>query len=259
MAVKKLPYPLNSNRRRPSATRERNANPAGTRSATSAGRIMPTPSKATRHDGDSIYNELRGDILAGVLQPATPLREVALSERFGVSRTPVRDALRRLKHDRLLEQGARGLQVHQATPQEVVQVYDVRILLEQEVAGQAARAHDITDIIRLEGLLARDRALADPDDGTRAATNMEFHAAIWAAAHNPVLEDLLQRLTTHLIRTPHSTLSVGTRWQEALDEHGLLVAAIAARDESAARDIAKAHMATARSLRLDLLRDSISH
>ncbi|MCQ9164487.1 GntR family transcriptional regulator [Arthrobacter sp. STN4] len=220
---------------------------------------MPTPPEVTRHDGDSIYHELRGEILTGVLKPATPLREVALSERFGVSRTPVRDALRRLKHDKLLEQGVRGLQVHQATPQEVIQVYDVRILLEKEVAAQAARAHDVTDVMRLEGLLARDRALTAPDDGTRAATNMEFHAAVWAAAHNPVLEDLLQRLTTHLIRTPHSTLSVGTRWEEALDEHGRLVEAIDAGDESSARDIAGAHMESARSLRLGLLRDSISH
>ncbi|RAN74859.1 hypothetical protein B5P43_27680 [Bacillus sp. SRB_336] len=219
---------------------------------------MPTPPAATRHDGDSIYRQLRGEILSGTLKPAEPLREVALGERFGVSRTPVREALRRLKHDKLLDQGARGLQVHQATPQEVIQVYDVRILLEQEVAGQAARSHDITDIIRLEGLLARDRALTDPNDGTRAATNMEFHAAVWAAAHNPVLEDLLQRLTTHLIRTPHSTLSVGARWQDALDEHGRLVAAIAARDEISARETARAHMETARSLRLGLLRDSIS-
>lgn len=219
---------------------------------------MPTPPRLTRHDGDSIYRELRSEILAGALPPATPLREVAISERFGVSRTPVRDALRRLKHDRLLEQGARGLQVHQATAQEAIQVYDVRILLEQEVAGQAALSRDITDVVRLEGLLARDLALVNPDDGTRASTNLEFHAAVWAAAHNPVLEDLLQRLSTHLIRTPHSTLSVGERWQEALAEHGRLVDAISARDEAKAREVSKAHMETARSLRLGLLRDSMS-
>lgn len=219
---------------------------------------MPVPPRLTRHDGDSIYRELRSEILAGALPPATPLREVAISERFGVSRTPVRDALRRLKHDRLLEQGARGLQVHQATAQEAIQVYDVRILLEQEVAGQAALSRDITDVVRLEGLLARDLALVNPDDGTRASTNLEFHAAVWAAAHNPVLEDLLQRLSTHLIRTPHSTLSVGERWQEALAEHGRLVDAISARDEHGARAVSKAHMETARSLRLGLLRDSMS-
>jgi DNA-binding GntR family transcriptional regulator len=193
-----------------------------------------------RHDGDSIYAQLRSEILAGAIAPATPLREVTLGERFGVSRTPVREALRRLQHDRLLDRGARGLQVHQATPQEVIQVYDVRIM-------------------QLEGLVERDRALSEPDDNTRASTNLEFHAAVWAAAHNPVLQDLLQRLSTHLIRTPHSTLSVGERWDEALAEHSKLVAAITAGDETAARNTAREHMETARRIRLDLLRKSASH
>jgi DNA-binding GntR family transcriptional regulator len=216
-------------------------------------------SETMRHDGESIYAQLRSEILAGAIPPATPLREVSLGERFGVSRTPVREALRRLQHDRLLDRGARGLQVHQATPQEVIQVYDVRILLEQEAAGQAALSHDITDIMQLEGLVERDRALSEPDDNTRASTNLEFHAAVWAAAHNPVLQDLLQRLSTHLIRTPHSTLSVGERWDEALAEHSKLVAAITAGDETAARNTAREHMETARRIRLDLLRKSASH
>jgi DNA-binding GntR family transcriptional regulator len=200
---------------------------------------VSTGSDMMRHDGDSIYAQLRSEILAGAIPPATPLREVTLGERFGVSRTPVREALRRLQHDHLLDRGARGLQVHQATPQEVIQVYDVRILLEQEAAGQAALSRGITDIMQLEGLVERDRALSLPDDQTRASTNMEFHAAVWAAAHNPVLQDLLKRLSTHLIRTPHSTLSVGERWDEALAEHAKLVAAITARDETAARNTAR--------------------
>jgi DNA-binding GntR family transcriptional regulator len=220
---------------------------------------VSTGSAPMRHDGDSIYAQLRSEILGGAIPPATPLREVTLGERFGVSRTPVREALRRLQHDRLLDRGARGLQVHQATPQEVIQVYDVRILLEQEAAGQAALSRGITDIMQLEGLVERDRALSGPDDQTRASTNLEFHAAVWAAAHNPVLQDLLQRLSTHLIRTPHSTLSVGKRWDEALAEHAKLVAAITAGDETGARNTAREHMETARMIRLDLLRKSASY
>lgn len=220
---------------------------------------MSTDSATMRHDGDSIYAQLRSEILAGVIPPGTPLREVTLGQRFGVSRTPVREALRRLQHERLLVRGARGLQVHQATPQEVIQVYDMRILLEQEAAGQAARSRGITDIMQLEGLVERDRALLEPDDRTRASTNMEFHAAVWAAAHNPVLQDLLQRLSTHLIRTPHSTLSVGERWNEALAEHAKLVAAISEGDETAARSTAREHMEKARRIRLDLLRKSASY
>jgi DNA-binding GntR family transcriptional regulator len=137
-----------------------------------------------------------------------------------------------------------------------VQVYDLRILLEAEAAAQAARARGPADLMLLEGLLARHRGLTDPDDAVRAGTNLDFHAAIWRAAHNPVLEDLLQRLAVHAIHAPHSTLSVPGRWAEALDEHAALIEAIRAHDQPRARHLAGAHMRTAREIRLALLRDA---
>jgi DNA-binding GntR family transcriptional regulator len=93
----------------------------------------------TGTDAQTVYADLRGQILSGALPPGTPLREIALAERFGVSRTPVREALRRLEQARLLAPGGRGMQVRAIEPHEVVQVYDMRVLLEAEAAGQAAR------------------------------------------------------------------------------------------------------------------------
>lgn len=209
-----------------------------------------------RPDGTTVYAGLRADIVAGELPAGTPLRETALAERFGVSRTPVREALRRLEQDRLLVPGARGLEVRRIDPEEVVQIYDMRILLEAEAARQAAAAHRTSDLLRLEGLLARDRELVEPDDATRTRTNLEFHAMVWAATHNPVLIDLLERLCVHLVHAPRSTLSVGGRWREALDEHDELLRAVRDRDADRAAGLATAHMNTARSLRLDLLREA---
>jgi DNA-binding GntR family transcriptional regulator len=211
---------------------------------------------AAATDAQTVYADLRGQILSGALPPGTPLREIALAERFGVSRTPVREALRRLQQDRLLAPGARGMQVRAIEPHEVMQVYDMRVLLEAEAAGQAARSRGDADLMRLEGLLARDRALADPDDATRVRTNLEFHSSIWHATHNPVLLDLLDRLSIHLVHAPRSTLSVAGRWATALDEHARLVAAVQARDEEAAREIAGQHMTTAREIRLALLKEA---
>ncbi|MFC5234469.1 GntR family transcriptional regulator [Pseudonocardia zijingensis] len=207
-------------------------------------------------DAQTVYGDLRDQILSGDLPPGTPLREIALAQRFGVSRTPVREALRRLQQDRLLAPGGRGMQVRAIEPHEVVQVYDMRVLLETEAAGQAARSRGDADLMRLEGLLARDRALTDPDDATRIRTNLEFHAAIREATHNAVLIDLLDRLTLHLVHAPRSTLSVPGRWAAALDEHARLVAAVRDRDEQAAREIAGTHMSTAREIRLTLLREA---
>jgi DNA-binding GntR family transcriptional regulator len=207
-------------------------------------------------DAQAVYADLRRQILSGALPPGTPLREIALAERFGVSRTPVREALRRLQQDRLLVPGGRGMQVRAIDPHEVVQVYDMRILLEAEAAGQAARSRGEADLMRMEGLLSRDRALVDPDEATRSRTNLEFHGAVWQAAHNAVLVDLLERLSIHLVHAPRSTLSVGDRWTTALDEHARLVAAVRARDEQAAREIAGQHMSAAREIRLALLREA---
>ena len=209
-----------------------------------------------RPDVQGIYDTLRTEIVSGVLPAGSAVREVALASRFGVSRTPVREVLRRLQHDRLLVPGARGLRVRAIDPQEVVQVYDMRILLEAEAARQAARARTAVDLAVLEGLLARDRGLGRVDDETRAATNLEFHAAVWAAGHNAVLVDLLQRLVIHLVRAPRSTLADDARWSEALDEHAMLLDAITAGDADRAAQVAARHMSTAREIRLALLREA---
>jgi len=211
-----------------------------------------------RHDGDSIHRELRGDILSGAAAPGEALREVVLAARFGVSRTPVREALGRLEQERLLERGARGVFVKRVDPREVVQVYDVRIMLEADVTAQAAQARDPSDLARLHGLLERDRAMVDPTDRERRVSNLEFHSALWAAAHNPVLLDLLDRLSSHLIHSPRSTLSVGNRWDEALAEHAAIIDAIAERDGIRAGMLARRHMERAREIRLDLIRSEFA-
>jgi DNA-binding GntR family transcriptional regulator len=202
-----------------------------------------------------VYERLRHDILAGRLPSGTALREIALAERYGVSRTPVREALRRLEHDKLIEAGDRGLRVRQPSHEEVVQVYDARILLEGAAAEQAARMRGEADLAVLDGLLARDFALADPPPETRADTNLEFHQAVWLATHNPVLIDLLQRLNLHLIHTPTTTLTAPGRWEQALAEHQALIAAIRDGDADRAGDVARDHMRTARDVRLRMWRE----
>ena len=123
-----------------------------------------------------------------------------------------------------------------------MQVYNLRELLEAEAAAQAAEARNAGDLVVLERLTARDHSLKDPDDATRRVTNLEFHAAIWAASHNAPLTDLLSRLAWHVPRTLRSTLSAPGRWADALDEHARIVEAIVARDSELARSLTRSHI-----------------
>lgn len=214
--------------------------------------------RAEKHDRQTIYQTLRKEIASGTLRAGETLKEVALSERFSVSRTPVRDALQRLTEENLLERTQRGLEVKGVDPETVVQVYDMRILLEEEAAGRAAERHTISEVLQLEALLARDRQLENPDDSTMMRTNLEFHETIWKATHMPVLIDLLNNLSSHLIHTPRSTLGEGDRWQRSLDQHEQLIKAIQTRDVELARQTARQHFEEARAIRLEILRDVVA-
>jgi DNA-binding GntR family transcriptional regulator len=217
--------------------------------------VPPRESKAL--DRDTVFEQLRVEILDGTLPAGYALREVALAERFHVSRTPIRDALSRLEQTGLAVRGQRGLIVKQVDPQAVVQVYSLRILLEEQAAGEAAEARSINDVLTLQALVERDRSLKDPDEQTMIRTNMKFHETVWASAHNTVLDDLLHRLTGHLIHDPGTTLAVDGRWDHALGEHAQLVEAISSRNSAKAREVAKQHFTTALELRMGLLRKNI--
>lgn len=219
---------------------------------------MATAAQERGVDRESIFEQLRLEILDGSLHPGEALREVALATRFGVSRTPIREVLSRLEDAGLAVRKTRGLEVQSVDPQTVIQVYDMRILLEEEVAGQAALDRSMRDLLHLRALLDRDRALTDLSDPIVIRSNLEFHSAVWAASHNLVLHDLLTRLSSHLVHAPHSTLTVGNRWEEALEEHAALVAAIDDRDAARARAIARQHFTTARQIRLDLLQQMVA-
>ena len=103
-----------------------------------------------RIDIDSIFSTLRDEIVSGVHAPGTPFREIALSTRFEVSRTPIRTVLSRLEQDGLLNRVDRGLQVPHPDPERVIQVYDMRILLEATAAKEAAQARQLSDTLRMD-------------------------------------------------------------------------------------------------------------
>lgn len=198
----------------------------------------------------SVYEELRADILSGELPPSSPVSEAALAARYGTSRTPIREALQRLQNDQLVERTTRGMQIKATTPEEILDIYDVRITLEGAAARSAARRHTPFDLARLQAAQDAMRGIGDGDDRVRAEANRTFHEALWAASHSPTLVDLLGRLSMHLHRYPTTTLSSGDRWKVVLKDHDEMLEAIAAGDAECAGRLAEEHMIGARDVRL---------
>src|SRR3954469_2885334 len=99
-------------------------------------------------EGMTVYQRLYGDVVAGEWDGA-PLVELALAEHYGTSRTPVREALRRLEQDGLVERGDRGMRVRTRSPEERLEIYEVRIPLEATAAAAAAERRTDLDLMRI--------------------------------------------------------------------------------------------------------------
>ena len=202
-----------------------------------------------------VYDRIREDILSGDLEPGAALAEVAMADRYGTSRTPIREALRRLEQDGLVERADRGMRVRVRSQEEILEIYDVRVSLEATAARWAADRRTELDLARLRRAHERMEEV-DPTDGTRMAeSNRRFHETLWMASHNGALIDLLRHLSAHLTRYPETTLTWEGRWSAVLSEHAHLIEAIEQRDTAKAGSVAEEHMAAAREIRLRMASD----
>lgn len=203
-------------------------------------------------DRSAPYEQIKNAILDATLAPGTALVESSLAEQFSVSRTPIREALLRLEQDGMVERTDRGLIVRDRSPEQVLDIYETRIILETAAARFAAIKHSTIDRIRLSKLL-EDTSNPDVKEPAQLARmNRSFHRGVWQASHNEALVDLLSRLNLHLMRYPATTLAYPGRWERALQQHRDLVEAILTRDSDEAARVAEVHFTEARDIRLKL-------
>src|SRR5690606_16921226 len=115
----------------------------------------------------------------GDLQPGEHLVETSLAQAFRVSRTPIRQALTRLEQDGLVVRTASGLVVRDRTPGEVLDIYEVRILLEAQAGRTAAERRTNNDIIALHQAHRRYVNATELDARGRVSANRNFHQVVW--------------------------------------------------------------------------------
>lgn len=203
--------------------------------------------------GEAAYRAILDQIREGVLKAGDRLREQDVAARFGMSRTPVREALGRLVEKRLLETaGGRGLTVRALSPSEVIELYSMREILEgaaARLAAQHASPPELAALADLEAAFGREGA----DYGALARLNRDFHAAIHRAARNAYLDEATRVLDDNIALLGISTFSATGRPEAARAEHKAILDAITARDADGAEQAARAHMRAALRTRLSLV------
>jgi DNA-binding GntR family transcriptional regulator len=204
---------------------------------------------------EAVYRVLRHGIIQGELAPGVRLRSDALAKELEVSRTPVREALRKLEAEGLVIHSGARLMVYAPSEQDLTELFFVREALEGMAARLAAENATPSEITELGELLDDMEAVRRRGDlPTLRSLTADFHQKICRTAHNDRLLQLLTSLLDSARKIKTSTLFGEGRAAEALREHRDLVAAIAARDGERAETLARAHRRRTLELRREMLR-----
>lgn len=204
-----------------------------------------------RQNNKDAYSLILDAIDIGIYKPGDRLVESELAERFGVSRTPVREALQRMETQSLLTRDGRSLIVASLNHNQLTELYVVRAELEGLAARLAARHASEEEIKVLREMIEEDRALLDnPTAMSRA--NRRFHKQVHLASHNDFLVQQLDLVHRSMALMATTSLAAEGRGPRALEEHQAIIDAIAARDGDAAYQALKSHISTAYEARLRL-------
>lgn len=218
-----------------------------------------------RHDRrkvtDWVYEELKSAIVDLRLAPGDPLREASLAERLGVSKTPIREALARLEQEGLVETTSfKGAVVTAYSRQDLLEIYELRELLENAAARAAAESMTEPDRARLDRISRESRRLlSGKDTGKLAALISEFDAVLFDQVQNQRIRALIENLRAHLTRIGQLTAEIPGRIEASVDEHEKIVEAIAARDSQQAEQYMREHIRSVRDDQLHALEETADH
>ncbi|MBF6172992.1 GntR family transcriptional regulator [Nocardia blacklockiae] len=201
--------------------------------------------------GERVYHALRRDLAAGLVDPAGRLGEERLAEAYGVSRTPVREALTRLLADGLVERHGDGLYPYRPRLDELGDLYELRIVLEargiRRVRDEISASYD-QEAVRRQLDTWRDLRADPPEPGTALiAADEQFHTALLAAAGNSALADALTAV--HAKVRPIRSLDMPTpqRIAKMTGEHIAIAEQILAGDLESASHTLLTHILSSRA------------
>lgn len=221
-----------------------------------ANKLEPITIDSYRPLRETVCEALREAIKHGVLEPGERLMEVQLAEELGISRTPVREAIRKLEQEGyVIMIPRRGTYVSNVSVRDVKEIFEIRSALESLSTGLATMRIEPEELDRLRALLTEiEGHIQRHDIDQIVATDIEFHGLLYQVSRNDRLVAIISNLKEQLARFRTLSMSYPGRLQETLQEHRAMVEAIAAGDVEAARDAAERHMEQAEETLLKAMR-----
>jgi DNA-binding GntR family transcriptional regulator len=191
-----------------------------------------------------VWDELRDAIIELRLLPGEPLREAALAEQLGVSKTPLREAFARLKLEGLVETTTfKGAVVSTYSEQDLMEIYELRALLEGAAARAAAESSTEDTHGALRDVIEHSRELRDAGDLVGLAGLLEqFDVIVYAQVKNGRIGALIDNLRAHLTRIGKLTEGIPGRVEGSVEEHAAIVEAIIARDPDESERLMRVHI-----------------
>ena len=202
-----------------------------------------------RQQNKDAYSLILEAIDVGVYKPGDRLVESDLADRFGVSRTPIREALQRLETQSLLTRDGRSLIVSSLDHSQMAELYIVRAELEGLAANLAAKHATSEEIKVLQDMVDSDRKLIS-DPSSLARSNRRFHKQIHLASHNRFLIKQLDLVHRSMALMATTSLAADGRGAVAVEEHQAIVTAIADGDSTEASEKLRNHISVAFITRL---------
>lgn len=224
-------------------------------------RLAPVNLDSYKPLRELVLEAIREAIIDGKLQPRERLMEIQLAEELGVSRTPVREALRKLELEGFIVMVPRkGAYVADLSYKDIADVFEIRAALEGLAAGLAAERiteEELEEMGRL--LVEKGEAVAANDIDRCVEVDTKFHENLYKASRNDRLITILSNLREQIQRFRLTSLSYPGRMRQSWDEHRVIVEMLEARDISAVRQLATEHIENAENVLLDALKKEGSH
>jgi len=198
---------------------------------------------------DAVYLQLRDDIVNGILPPGAVLREAELAARFGVSKTPLRDALVRLQKDGFVEiPPYRSAVVVGYSRTDLQEIYELRELLEGACARQAASSigadalAELARIVRASAECLADGQVIPGTEDDLAELLDQFDLVMYAQSRNRRIDEMVGNIRGHIKRIGRLTTGIPGRLAKSVPEHQAIYEAIVQRDGTAAEALMRRHI-----------------